>query len=123
MKLSIQVVLSDPRTYWSCTESSEVATENFAALQDFPTVPLQAFKVAMGYTIAIEECPAAPLEASGVAAEYTIAIQESPGVPLETSEVPIEYTITIQGSSRAASRLPREQDSVLRLHLLVPVDI
>ena len=74
------MLLSDPRTYRSSTESSEVATEHFAALR---------------------ESPGAPLEASEVATEYTIAIQESP---------------------RAASRLPGEQGSALRLHSPVPED-
>jgi hypothetical protein len=60
------------------------------------------------------------LEASEVAMEYTIAIQESPGVPLEASEVATEYSIAIQQSPRAASRLPEEQESALRLHSPVP---
>ncbi|KAF8241800.1 hypothetical protein K440DRAFT_641199 [Wilcoxina mikolae CBS 423.85] len=95
------VLLSDPRTYRSSTESSEVATDDFAALRESPGVSLEASEVATEYTIAIQLSPGAPLEASEVATEYTIAIQESPGV---------------------ASRLPEEQGSALRLHSLVPED-
>jgi hypothetical protein len=75
--------------------------------------------VATDYTIVIQESPESPLEASEVATEYTIAIQESSGAPLEASEVAMEYTIAIQESPGAASRLPGEHGSALRLHLPV----
>ncbi|KAF8248256.1 hypothetical protein K440DRAFT_642747 [Wilcoxina mikolae CBS 423.85] len=81
------------------SERSEVATEDFATLR---------------------ESAGARLEVLGVAKKYTIAIQESLGVPLWVSEVATEYTIAIQESPRAASRLPKEQGSTLRLHSPVP---
>ncbi|KAF8536300.1 hypothetical protein BDD12DRAFT_890621 [Trichophaea hybrida] len=90
------MLLSDPRTYRSSTESSEAATEDFAALQ---------------------ESPGAPLE---VVTQNTIAIRESPGAPLEASDVATEYTFGIQESLGGASRPLGEPDSVLRLHSPVP---
>ncbi|KAF8537181.1 hypothetical protein BDD12DRAFT_888369 [Trichophaea hybrida] len=93
------MLLSDPRTYQSSTESSEVAMEDIVALW---------------------ECPGAPLEASDMAIQYTIAIQESLQASLEASEVTTEYTIAIPESRKAAARPPGEQGSPLRLHSLVP---
>ncbi|KAF8248071.1 hypothetical protein K440DRAFT_643247 [Wilcoxina mikolae CBS 423.85] len=122
MKKDIQVLLSDPKTYRSSTESSEAAMKDFAALQESPGAPLDVSEVGTEYTIAIQEYPGVPSEALEVAMEYTIVIQKSPQAPLEASEVATEYTNTIQESPGAASRLLGEQGSALRLYSPVPED-
>ena len=53
------MLLSDPRTYRSSTESSEAATEEFAALRKSSGAALEASEVATEYTIAIQESPRA----------------------------------------------------------------
>ncbi|KAF8253569.1 hypothetical protein K440DRAFT_641845 [Wilcoxina mikolae CBS 423.85] len=70
--------------YWTPTQSSEVAMEDFSALRESPGAPFEPSEVASKYTIAIQESPRA---ASRLPKEQGSTLQVHSLVPEDSRKV------------------------------------